>query len=109
MKVFISGKITGEPVLDCLHKFGSVEVSHHFGGYNELLGLQELDEVTFVNPLLIEGIHFGISHQEAMDLCFKELDTCQAIFMLKDWKDSKGALMEHERAKRLKIKIFYEV
>ena len=35
------------------------------------------------------------------------LNNCHAIFMLDSWGESKGAKIEHEYAKELKIKIFY--
>lgn len=34
--------------------------------------------------------------------------TCDAILMMKDWKDSKGAKIEHKIAESLYIPIFYE-
>lgn len=103
MKIFISGKITGESIYECLHKFSMVESDWYFESV-----LNEIKDAIFINPLFIDGIHFGISHDEAMKLCFKELESCDAIYMLKDWKESTGAKMEHERAKELGIKIYYE-
>lgn len=103
MKIFISGKITGEPIWDCMQKFSAVERDWYYGSV-----LREVKDASFIDPLLIKGIHFGISHDEAMRLCFKELKNCDAIYMLKCWKDSKGAKMEHQMAKELGIKIYYE-
>lgn len=107
-KVFISGKITGEPVWECINKFTEAE-------YN-IVRLLKLDmrldmggdrDVVF-NPLHLSGIHFGIRHDEAMEICFKVLETCTHIYMLKDWKDSKGAMMEHQFARNNGIEVIYE-
>ena len=34
---------------------------------------------------------------------------CNAVFMLPNWKDSKGATAEHEQAKKLGMKILYSL
>lgn len=97
-KVFISGKITGEPIGRCIAKFAKA--------------VKNVEDSTiceeWVNPLVIEGIHFGISHEEAMKLCLAELKTCTHIYMLKDWKDSKGATDEHQFALDNGIEVIYE-
>lgn len=100
-KVFISGKITGEQIDECFHKFAEASL--------DVCGLEREDQIIeIVNPLRLEGIYFGISHKEAMEICFKELKTCSHIYMLKDWKDSKGAMMEHQFALDNGIKIIYQ-
>ena len=101
VKVFISGKITGEPIFECSYKFSDA------CGY--IFGLQKEDQIIeVVNPLWLEGIYFGISHQEAMKICLEALKDCSHIFMLKDWKESKGAMMEHQFAMDNGIKIIYQ-
>lgn len=100
-KVFISGKITGEPIDDCLYKFNDAS------SYILRFGLcGHLTET--VNPLFLEGIYFGIPHEEAMEICLKELKTCSHIYMLKDWKESEGAMIEHQFALDNGIKIIYQ-
>ncbi|NMA07252.1 MAG: DUF4406 domain-containing protein [Ruminococcaceae bacterium] len=100
-KVFISGKITGEPIDDCLYKFN--DACSYILGFGLCGHLTEI-----VNPLFLEGIYFGISHQEAMKICLEALKDCSHIFMLKDWKESKGAMMEHQFAMDNGIKIIYQ-
>jgi|SRR5690625_3370070 len=102
-KVFISGKITGEPINECYRKFvlASMEVHKKLEDYSILWD-------NIINPIGLDGIHFGISHKEAMKICFAELKTCTHIYMLKDWKESKGATMEHEFAKQNGLTIIYE-
>ena len=66
------------------------------------------NKATTIEPLDLPGIVFGISHQEAMKICFNALKGCDAIYMLRDWKESSGATMEHEKAKEWGIKIIYQ-
>lgn len=103
MKIFISGKISGERINECRWKF--------YKARSEVRRLEiftSAEDATIIEPLDLPGIVFGISHQEAMDICLKELESCTHIYMLRDWKDSKGATMEHERAKELGIDILYQ-
>jgi hypothetical protein len=43
-----------------------------------------------------------------LEIDFAFLRKCDAIYMLKDWEQSKGAVREHELAKELGLKIIYE-
>ena len=97
--IFISGKITGEPISKCIHKFMYARnyIYQTFGANTDIK-----------NPLKLEGIHFGISHEEAMKICLETLKDCTHIYILKDWEQSKGAIMEHDFAKENGIKIIYE-
>jgi len=95
MTIYISGKITGLPENEVKQKFESA--------YQKLKG----------TGIIISPIH--LKHNEAktwegyMKTCIKQLMECDTIYMLKDWKDSKGAITEYELAKLLKIKVLYEV
>lgn len=101
VKVFVSGKITGEPIDECLDKF--------YGAWSYIVGLEKENQIIeIVNPLFLKGIYFDIPHKEAMEICLKELKTCSHIYMLKDWKESKGAMMEHQFAMDNGIKIIYQ-
>ena len=96
--IFISGKITGENIAQCFDKF--------YRAYHKLSDMT--NNISCINPLFLEGIHFGISHEKAMELCFAELKNCTHIYMLKDWKESKGAIMEHQFSLDNNIKIIYQ-
>jgi hypothetical protein len=43
-----------------------------------------------------------------MTLDFQALSFCDGIYLMKDWKDSPGAIREYEEAKRLGLKILLE-
>ena len=101
VKVFISGKITGEPIEECLYKF--IDAALY------IFGLEKKNQkIEIVNPLRLKGIHFGISHKEAMEICLEALKDCTHIYMLRDWKESEGARIEHQFALDNGIKIIYQ-
>src|SRR5690625_1287051 len=106
--IFISGKITGERIEHCLQKFASAERSisrkMKLGTKPQMDGSHDRT----INPLYLPGIYFGIPHAEAMKICLEALKECTHIYMLKDWKDSPGARIEHEWAKNNGLEIIYE-
>lgn len=97
-RVFISGKVTGNSILDTINKFEGAEeeIVRLFG-----------DNVEIINPLYIEDMHFGIEHGKAMDLCYEELGTCSHIYLLDDWEDSKGAKLERSYAIERGMTVIY--
>jgi hypothetical protein len=99
MKIYIAGKITGENVIDCFNKFFETKLNLKI----------EFENSNVVTPFDIEGIYFGISHDEAMRNCLTELKTCTHAYFLKDWKDSKGAMIEHQFCLDNGIEIIYEL
>ena len=78
MKVFISGKMTGEPNYN-REKFNEVEA--------------ELKEKGFIvlNPAVLPT---GLKHEEYMSICYAMIDVCDMVVMLSGWEHSKGAMME---------------
>lgn len=102
--IFVSGAITGEPILECVEKFrrGAAYFQFKFSIDNKCA------LPIMINPLALKGIYFGIHHDRAMRICQNQLKKCNAIFMLKGWQYSKGATIEHNKAKQLGLEIFYE-
>ena len=94
-KIYIAGKVSGLAYQDLIQKFGSVEETLTEQGYK------------VINPIAI--IQEGIDWEPAMAVCLRELVDCSEIFMLHDWKQSKGAILEHHIAKQLKLKIHYGI
>lgn len=100
MKIYISGKITGEPIMECVRKFD--DACRFVGGeYFDVVGYG-------INPLELEGMYFGISHDEAMRICLDALKDCTHAYFLRDWKESGGAKTEHQFCVDNNIKIIYE-
>lgn len=101
-KVYIAGKITGEPVYACVDKF--IDASYlieEWEGYDFELS-------SIINPLRLPGIHFGIPHEEAMKICLEALAECTHALFLSDWTESKGAQIEHQYCLDNGIGIIYQ-
>ena len=81
MKVYIAGKITGNP--DYKQQFAEVEKKLREKGH------------TTMNPAVLPD---GFEHSEYMQICFSMIDVCDAVYFQNNWKDSKGANMEYNYA-----------
>lgn len=46
--------------------------------------------------------------EEAMKETLSQMETCEFMYVLKNWENSKGVKIEIEQAKNLNIPIFYE-
>lgn len=95
MKVYISGKITGEEASDTFLKFLLAN-----------LELKRQGHIT-MNPYVLSE-NPGFEHSDYMHICYSMLDVCDAIYMLSDWQKSKGARMELQYAADHSKGIFYE-
>ena len=88
MKVYLSGKITGDA--GYRQKFEAVQNELTSYGY-----------VVF-NPAVLPD---GFEYEDYMSLDLLILSRCDAIYLLRDWKNSPGAKRELEEAKRLGLQI----
>lgn len=91
MKIYISGKITGDS--NYKHKFKVIEEYLIRAGH------------TVMNPAILP---LGFEHEEYMKICKAMVECCDAIYMLIDWQDSKGAKEEYEIAKALGKEFIFE-
>lgn len=90
-KIYIAGKITG---LDDFKKnFKKAEEMLVKKGY------------AVMNPAVLNT---GFEHEEYMHVCYAMIDTCDTVYFLTNWKDSKGAKMEMQYAKTKELKIILE-
>jgi len=97
-KCYISGKITGLPNEVATQNFREASLHARFLGYEP------------VNPMNIvpdtdEPKNDKWSWYMRADL--KEMMDCDAILMQDNWKDSKGAIVEHNLAKELNFVVMY--
>ncbi len=93
-KIYIAGKVTGLQQAELRYKFDTAAAQLTAEGY----------EVK--NPLDI------VNNEDepwisAMKKCLRVLLDCDEIYMLHDWHESNGAIMEHGIAKALHIQIRY--
>lgn len=91
MKIYLSGKITGDS--NYRQKFNAMAEELLSYGY-----------VVF-NPAILPD---GFEYEDYMDLDLLILSRCDAVFLLRDWKNSPGAKREVEEAKRLGLQILTE-
>lgn len=92
MNIYISGAISND--FNYIEKFKKAE--------DKLTAMGHIA----INPCWIKA---GLTHEQHMHIDLAMLDVCDAIYLLKCWKDSKGANMEREHAFKNNKKIFYEV
>lgn len=78
MKIYIAGKITGDPYYKA--KFARAAADIADAGH------------TPISPAMQPE---GMSNADYMRISFAQLDSADAIIFLPDWKDSKGAQLEH--------------
>ena len=61
------------------------------------------------NPVsIIEGYPGFLSHETCMEICINALSYCDTIYMLSDWKSSKGANREYGYALGSDMTIIFE-
>jgi hypothetical protein len=96
-KIYISGKISGLEESVYTKNFKDAEVF--------LLTQNPQNEI--VNPLNIKP-NGELTWENYMKADLKEMLDCDCLFMLKNWRNSRGAIVEHNLAKDLNIEIIYQ-
>ncbi|MBK5213391.1 MAG: DUF4406 domain-containing protein [Flavobacteriaceae bacterium] len=96
MKIYITGKVTGEPIAECTMKFGMAQKQL------EALGHQAINPLAVVND-------FHTTWPEAMKLCIKALMDADAIYALPCHETSKGAFVELQLAAHLGVPIYHNL
>lgn len=92
MKVYIAGKITGLKGYKKL--FANAEKQLKRNGHK------------IMNPSILPK---GFEHEEYMKICYSMIDVCDAVYFLKNWTDSKGAIMEMQYAQVKNKTTLFEV
>jgi len=94
MKLYIAGKITGLVYEDALRKFAEAEAMLTRLGHEP------------VNPMR-ENPGIDLDWAEYMKRDIPLLLKCDGIFLLPDWAESRGAVLEHHIARELGMRIFH--
>ena len=93
--IYIAGKITGLDRETCKEKFAVAELKLRNAGAMP------------VNPFKL-GIPSHFTFDESKPHNMKALRQCAAIFMLKDYEDSPGAMEELAEAERMNLETYFE-
>lgn len=93
MKVYIAGKITGDYYNKVTDKFLAAEIQLSEAGH------------LVMRPTCLP---LGFNHKDYMHICYAMIDVCDAVYLLNDWKMSKGARMEHQYAEKKHKVIYYQ-
>lgn len=88
-KVYVAGKVSGLPASEVIAKFDDATLSLMKLGHN------------VVNPTRLVEVDAHWSY--AMRICLRALVECTHIYLLPDWKDSPGARLEVEVARKLEV------
>ncbi len=95
-RIYISGGITN--VSDFMNKFNEAE--------DELL---DMGYTSIVNPAFVNShLPEDLSYDDYMEISIAELNVCEAIYMLRNWKESKGAVTEHRFRSMNGLEIIYQ-
>lgn len=95
MKVYIAGKVTGLQKDEIFKKF-----------YESGKQLKKDGHIVMSPAVLV--LNEGFEHEDYMHICYAMIDVCDAVYIQKDWQQSKGARMERQYAKEWKKLIIYE-
>lgn len=94
MKVYIAGRVTGEPRDTVIMKFAGAEALLRASNYIP------------VNPL--KHVNSLAKPIEAMKMCLPLMLECDAILLLNDWGFSEGAQIEAQLARYVGMNIINE-
>ena len=97
-RIYISGRISGLPYEEARAKFDAAEIYLLTHGW-----------VDIANPMRCKIFKRKDEWAWQMGACLMMLLRCEAIYMLRDWNDSRGARIEHAVARELGIEIIYQV
>lgn len=92
MKIYIAGPMTGIP-------------EFNRPAFNEVANGLASDGHVVLNPAILPD---GLQQREYMDICCAMIRCADAIFMLRGWERSEGAMAEHALAKKIGLEIFTE-
>ena len=94
-RIYISGPMTG--VVDCRGKFDFAENRLVEKGYK------------VINPAYVDDVMPNAEYEEYMEVDMLLLSTCDAIYMLKGWENSRGANREYGYALAKGMEIMFEL
>lgn len=95
MRIYVSGKITGNKYAE--EQFKAAE------DY-----LKEKYQATVINPFRVNRELPNLEHDEYMKMSFAEMDLCDTIYFMENWRESCGASQEMGYAIAKRKRIWFE-
>jgi len=97
LHIFVSGPYTGETELEIAE---NVVIAERFS--QELM---RLGHIPFCPHSMTHNWDrgTGLRWEDFMELCLATLERCDAIYLLPRWNESRGSMLELERAKSLRL------
>lgn len=102
--IYLSGQITGLFEVDALRNFIDAEVQ---ASRFLIKVLPKNVQIAIINPMTLKHKK-NANWEDYMVKDISELFKCQAIFMLNNWTNSKGARIERAIAHEMGITILYQ-
>lgn len=96
-KIYISGQITGLELAEAERIFSEAETLLTDAGH------------TVINPMKILPYSPELTWKDYMKADIKVLVDCDAIYMLSNWPNSKGAKLEYDIAQGLGMTTLYQI
>jgi len=95
-RIYIAGKVSGEKIHKVTMKFGKAQKEL------EALGYEAINPLEVVND-------WKATWREAMNKCIKALVDCDALLVLPDYQNSKGAMIERMLAELLEMTVYENI
>lgn len=99
-KIFISGKITGLKEAEYKERFSAAE--------QKLMDEQGYAHKDIINPSKLKDVLPELDYEQYMRVDLTLLDMCDTIYMLDNYKDSRGAQRELAHAIEQNKRIIWE-
>lgn len=94
-RIYIAGKITGLPITEAKYNFDTGKHEAEIAGFHP------------ISPMDLPHDH-DKSWKSYMREDLAALKTCQAVYMLRNWSDSRGARIEEWFARRYGKTVYYQ-
>ena len=95
-RIFISGPMTGVPKYKLI--FSEAKAELLLAGYTDIINPADVND----------SLASFLSYSELVEMCYKELDFCDQIYMLHGWENSKGANIELAYAKSRNMEVLFQ-
>ena len=107
MKIYISGPITGIELEDCHIAFGNAEHELKSKGH-EVVNPLQVTALDCLRPETCKAEESGHDWLCWMRADIREMMSCDAVYALSGWQQSRGASVEIGLADSLGVPVYYE-